>query len=52
MLRMHHEVNQRGKKYKEVLIVRNSINSNGYHEQKEERDEQKEERDELESSTG
>jgi hypothetical protein len=37
MLRMHHEFNQRGKKYKEVLIVRNSINSDGYHELKEER---------------
>jgi hypothetical protein len=45
MLRIHHEVNQRGKQYKEVLIVRNLINSNGYHELKEERDE-------LESSTG
>jgi hypothetical protein len=30
MLRMHHEVNQRGKEYKEVLIERNSIKTNGY----------------------
>ena len=27
---MHHEVNQRGKKYNEALIERNSINSDGY----------------------
>jgi len=27
---MHHEANQRGKKYKEILIEHNSINSNGH----------------------